>query len=320
MSIVRAVIRAKLGSRAEASDADSKPAPSTEAASVVKPREPSSGLVKDMVHVMATGKLPEEERVPKDIVADALKEKNKLKYRNPNPVMPQHPLRILVAGATGSGKSYWLISMIDHDDSPWDKVIWIAPEHSLKQPILQNLKKKMKDRLMLVEGDTVIGLNAENKRKVNAEIDKNFGDKKFGKLGAQTLVVLDDLMNVKDDRFFTDLFISGRHRNVSVAELSQRVFLPGRGNRTRRLNTDMLVLFRFSSLSELASLFRQLDPMYWEDVLRAYKSSVLGQPAGSYFLIDQVSPRSEDPSKWQLKYRNSSLTRVFPELSNLDRS
>ena len=258
----------------------------------------------------------------KDVVKEATKGPRKLKYRNPNPLLPQHPSRLCIAGATGTGKSFWLIDVLQHPDMPWDRVLWVSPARSLRQPILQALKKKMGPRLEFIEADAALGPVGEERAKLEklikdgreAKTDPE-GKPIKGDLGMQQLVVIDDLMNVSKDSFFTDLFVSGRHDNLSVAELSQRVFLPGKGNRTRRLNCDYFILFHFSALSEVRNLFAQLDPENQERVVHAYKRSVAGRPVGSYFMVDLISPRSTDPERRKLKYRDASLTKVYANLS-----
>jgi hypothetical protein len=180
----------------------------------------------------------------------------------------------------------------------------------------------MGKQLELVAGHPDLGITGESQViieklvKEGRNAKKDTKGKRVGKLGMQQLIVLDDMMSVTKDGFFTDLFTSGRHDNLSVAELAQRVFLPGKGQRTRRLNCDYFVMFHFSALSELRNLFSQLDPENQEEVLAAYKRSVHGRPTGSYFMIDLVSPRSTDISRRKLKYRDSSLSRVYEHLSD----
>lgn len=225
-----------------------------------------------------------------------------------SPFMPKPPLRIMEYGSTGTGKTHWLLNTILlSPDNPFDFVIWIAPEFSLQQKSLQDAKKKLKKRMYLLPGSTTLGLEGDGVDKLEQLI------RGAHKRKLQTLVVFDDVMSSKS-QLMTDLFTSGRHRGVSVAVLAQRIFTGAMGDRTRRLNTEWNVLFWMGGTGEVANLARSLDSENWREVTAAYKEAVMGKPLGSYLLIDNLSARSPDRLTRMLRYRESSLTKVFPEL------
>lgn len=226
--------------------------------------------------------------------------------RAPNPLYPPVPTRIMSFGSTNTGKTYTLLnSLILPKDSPWDRTIWIAPEHSLAQPQIEAVARRLKKRFVRLEGDTKVGLTEENAAKLEDLVGRGF-DK-----GLQQLVVVDDCMGARCNPALTSLFVSGRHRNVSCAELSQRVFgSSDAGSRTRRLNADQFFLHHLGGTGQVADLARQLDSSNWREVTHAYKEAVLGKPQGSYFLIDNVAGRSTDARTRRLKYRDSHLARV----------
>lgn len=227
----------------------------------------------------------------------------------PAELFPQPPLRMMFYGGTGTGKTYTLLNTILYSKhNPWDRVLWIAPKFSLEQPSLVEAKEKLKDRLILIQGDTRLGIVAPHDAQLESAIEKGHKD------GLQQLVVFDDLMSSKSP-FLTDLFTGGRHRGVSVAVLAQRIFTGTAGDRTRRLNADWFFLFHLGGAGEVETLARQLDRTTADLVTQAYMKAVDGRPLGSYLLIDKLAARSTDPLIRTLKYRDSSLTIVFPELA-----
>lgn len=247
---------------------------------------------------------------PKEGVAAVKPVKPKKKQPSKPPeIFPMPPMRMMLYGGTGTGKTHFLLNTILYSKhSPWDRVLWVAPKFSLEQPSLEEAQKKLKDRLIRIEGDTQLGIVAPHDAKLEAAVEQGHID------DLAQLVVFDDLMSSKS-RLLTDLFTSGRHRGVSVAVLNQRIFTGTAGDRTRRLNADWFVLFHLGGTGEVGTLAQQLDRETWKEVTAAYKQAVEGKPLGSYLLIDKLAARSTDPKIRSLQYRDSSLTRVFPDLS-----
>lgn len=233
---------------------------------------------------------------------------SKRKYTK-SPFFPETPLRMMFFGGTGTGKTYTLLNtLLYSDNSPWDRVIWIAPEFSLNQPSLEEAQKKLKKRLVRLPGDTQLGIVSPHAEKLEELIAKGH-EKKL-----EQLVVFDDLMTSKSP-LLTNLFTSGRHRGVSVAVLNQRIFTGTGGDRTRRLNADWFFLFHLGGTGEVATLAQQLDRENFKLVTAAYKKAVIGRPLGSYLLIDQRAKRNTNAKLRALAYRDSSLRRVFPGLA-----
>ena len=114
------------------------------------------------------------------------------KARNPNPLGFIHPCRAIICGASGSGKTRFILEEVILDDkSPFDKIIFVAPKFSLEQEKIQKTKDILGDKLVLIEG--------LDETKIGEELEESFYE------GNQTLIVFDDLMN-KKSRYMTDLF------------------------------------------------------------------------------------------------------------------
>lgn len=257
----------------------------------------------------------------------------------PSRFVPKVPARICLYGKTRSGKTYFLAQMIMSPENPWDVVIWCAPEGSLRQPLIKKMRKHLNGdrekkganrgsavmaaarrgragppkpkRFYTIEGDVRVGLNAENGELLQSLIDG--ADAK----GLQTLVVFDDLMTSKS-AVMTNLFISGRHRNVSVATLAQRVFTGDNAERTRRLNAEYHCVFDLGSVGQAEQLAMQLDRSTAKDVVEAYRQVMRRRTPGKYLMIDREAASDPDASQRLLAFRDSSLDRVFSHLADTE--
>jgi hypothetical protein len=146
-----------------------------------------------------------------------------------SPVVMQHPFTMIVAAATGSGKSTWVKELLLRKDvmikpSP-QRVIWF---YKRWQPLYSELKNLVPDM------EFVQGIPPTIKR-------DDFFDTRY-----PTLFIIDDLM--KDATQSTDiceLYTEGsNHRNLSVISLLQNLYYRGKEMRTMSLNTHYMVLFK----------------------------------------------------------------------------
>ena len=217
--------------------------------------------------------------------------KNEEKPRNLDVFQLQHPFRAISAGKSGSGKTTWILkNILLAKNQPFDKIIWCAPKFSLEQAKLQEVKKKLKSKLVLVEG-------------LDKELLQDLIDKKPKR--EQWLIVLDDLLTKTDDPFISDLFTAGRHKNISTIEILQRIYA-GKSGRTHRLNSDYFLLCDFPDKSEIRSLFRQIDPKHVEKLMECYTESVGRDQGHGCMVVDQ---KWKDPQTGAglLKYRDNNL-------------
>ncbi len=219
--------------------------------------------------------------------------KSEVRPRNLNPFQLQHPFRAISAGKSGSGKTFWILKNILLDKHmPFDKVIWVAPKFSIEQSKLQDVKKKLKNKLILVEG-------------LDKELLQKMIDAK--PKAEQWLIVLDDLITKTDDPFISDLFTAGRHKNISTIEILQRIYA-GKSGRTHRLNSDYFILSDFPDKSEIRMLFRQIDPKHVEKLMDCYEKSISRNEGHGVFVVDQKY-KDEQSGGNLLKYRDNDLDR-----------
>lgn len=256
---------------------------------------------------------------------ESLREETKIEHRNPGaPRLPRHPFRGLFVGESGSGKTHAVVEHLILDpDSPFDRVIWVAPEASLEQPLIQKLVEMHEP----VEGGeptffTVPGLSEENMEEIDELLDYGFQN------DLQTLLVIDDCLcegNRKAKNLWVDRqFTSGRHRNQSTVMLVQRIFTPE--SRTSRINTDIYWVSSFSDKREAKQLFQQLSPGAFQEIMAAYRHATVGRGPGSALYIDKQAEKSQDPTHRCLRFRQCGskngeslgLSHVYHSLADIE--
>lgn len=197
-----------------------------------------------------------------------------------------HPCRVGVYGGSGSGKTTWLLNLLRDKRVHYDRVIWVCPEYSCKQPEIAKLGEKgtigkKKTPFLLIPATP--GWTERLEEAITEGEDEN------GKPVMKQAVVLDDLIGHTgtghESRVFSELFTGGRHRNLSIFELLQRCF-PNSAARTHRLNTQMHVVFALGARDEAKRLFRQCAPEHWRALSKAY-DEITSDDEHGYVIVDQ---------------------------------
>ena len=178
----------------------------------------------------------------------------------------QHPFTALVAGATGSGKSFFTRALIQHAASlihpAPDRIVWCYGEW-----------QSLYDTMPWVD------------------FHEGLPDLQMFQPSVKTVVVVDDLMAEADERV-TALFTKGsHHRNVSVVYLVQNLFHKGKDHRTISLNAQYLVLFKNPrDVSQINHIAKQMYPGHTAFVRESFEDATR-EPHG-YLLIDlkQTTP------------------------------
>lgn len=172
----------------------------------------------------------------------------------------QHPFTCVVAGPTGSGKSFFVEQFLLHLSRMMtpvaEEVVWCYGEW---QPLYNRLKD-----VVFVEG--------------LPRVEEWSGDKR-------RLVIIDDLMSETDDRV-TKLFTKGsHHRNLSVIYIVQNLFGKNKEQRTISLNSHYLVVFKNPrDASQITNLAKQMYPGKIKYLQEAFKDATA--PAHGYLLVD----------------------------------
>ena len=185
-----------------------------------------------------------------------------------------HPFSCVVNGPSGAGKTEWIRKLLYHrddmiKDAP-DKIIWCYGQY---QPIFS-----------LMEGiEFVEGLNYSIAP------------------GQKYLLILDDLI-LSMSKEITQLFVSGRHRDISVIFVTHNIFYPSKEMRTIKQNAKHLVLFENTQdASQIDYIGRQMFPGKSQHMRQAYEHA-MQNPYGYLF----VDLRQGIDKRFRLR------TRIFP--------
>src|SRR5271156_3301616 len=130
----------------------------------------------------------------------------------------------------------------------------------------------------------------------------------FEDIPANSIIVLDDLMQeAKDSQGITNLFTKlVHHRNLFVKNITQNFFLRTNETRTRRLNSQYLVLFKNpSDATQIAVVGRQMFPQNPNFLSHVY-SKATKKPHG-YIFIDLRQETDDDT-----RIRSHILQKEFP--------
>jgi hypothetical protein len=236
-----------------------------------------------------------------------------LKYRNPGaPGIPPHPFSGCISGQSGSGKTWWVLdNLILSKDSPFDKIIWVAPSYSLRQPrlnqVIEAVNEVYPDKFATINGDDIGSKDSKSTAQINELLEANCEE------GAQTLVVFDDLVLSATARIIGEMFIGGRHKNASTVELVQQLFAPG--TRAHRINSEVFVIYRSGDKGDLRTLLnKKFEKEECAELMELYKSEMKGPH--DWFMIDEKAGNSGNPEHQKLRIRTNKLNRVHPQYAN----
>jgi GTPase SAR1 family protein len=202
--------------------------------------------------------------------------KNKIVYKHNN-VFPQKPIRCLIIGSSGSGKTSLLLKLIIEDYIDFDR-LFIASASVFQdeyQILIESYKYGLENKHIhkIFENQNEIS----NYKKAIQIIARSIPDydrshkeveviedsneipppEKLRKDGTKTLFILDDMLT-KSQEHISELFVYSRPANINVIYLSQSYFKLDR--HTIRLNSNFFIFFKLNKLDlfhvwqDLASL------------------------------------------------------------------
>ena len=171
------------------------------------------------------------------------------------------PVRFLIAAASMSGKSTFMIQIIKNADKlftgPINQIVWATGNKDYIPKELEAMPK-----VTVVEGIP----NVES-------------------LQPHSFIVLDDLQmdNLKDIcKLFT---VTSHHRNISTFFLVQNLYWTSPLFRTISLNASHIVLFKsIRDKNQIVHLARQVFPEFTKSFMEVYKQAT-NEPY-SYLIID----------------------------------
>ena len=201
---------------------------------------------------------------------------SKGKYKNYDKIKIEIPMRLLIVGASGSGKTNTLLNIISQMNS-WQKIYLCG--RNINQPLYRFL-------IDILDEDTLFVCENVDDLPQIEEFDPKI----------QNLLIFDDMIceNNATLKKISSFFIRARHVNVSSVFLSQSYFDTPK---LVRKNCDYIILKKINTKRDLKMLMKEynLDDNL-DNVMNIYqKISKSGME--NWFLIDT---NTNDPT---LKYR-----------------
>jgi len=178
-----------------------------------------------------------------------------------------HPSTFLLAGPTGSGKTYFVSRILaDHLISPFPtRIIWIYSEWQNAYDLL---------RLKIPTIEFIKGPISE---KLYESLSPN----------QRNMLVLDDQMLYgAKSKEIAKCFVQGsHHKNLSVFYLVQNIFDKGKDHRTVSLNSQYTIIFKNPRDNTQAGILgRQMFPQKWRQFVEVYSDAT--SQAYGYIVLD----------------------------------
>ena len=182
----------------------------------------------------------------------------------------EKPFRLIVGGASGSGKTSLIKDIIDqsHFSSPFDKIVYFYPEYLPDVPI---------------EFDQIVDY-----RTGIADLEY------FASLPRNTLIIYDDLMNeCGNSTEIMKLFsVIARKRDISVIFIVQNFFDQTKQFRNIKLNATGFILFKFHAAMDV--LRRQLRDLGVDNLISKRSLENIYRQKFNYIFIDIHPNRHSD--------------------------
>jgi len=206
------------------------------------------------------------ELIPKEFLNDP--------YHNPNKSqgVPLHPFRMIIAGASGSGKTNAAMNVIT-DCNAFEKIYIYAKE--LDQPLYNYLIKKI-EKVEAKLKKKIISYSSDVKEIPSPDI--------FNK-NTQNLIIIDDMIMEKNLESVETLYVRSRNRNCSVIFLSQAYYpIP----KNIRMNTGYLILRGIDSRKDFNMVISNFALNKSTDELwKMYEKSI--EEPMQWFMIDLIT-------------------------------
>jgi hypothetical protein len=212
--------------------------------------------------------------------------------------------KIDICGASGSGKTYWLVNYLTKVDDRFDCIIWITNHLSAEQELIKDLQKKLGNRFILKVGLT------ENETELTEMFKENKEDK------VSTAVILDDLM-MEQGKWTSELFLAGRHLNLTIFQIVQSIFTGNKQARNMTNNVQYFVLFQFPDALSVAEKARRLTTTKKDRdlVVEAYKDAI--SKKGGCLIIDTITSQSGLEDADLLRFRDTEMDIIYKNLAKV---
>lgn len=212
-----------------------------------------------------------------DIIDMSERDEDDDKDEIPNhPLMPTWPFRCLVVGRCGSGKTNVIKNMLMRGWLDYDTLFIMARELNQWKDVRETVEeivaknKNQKDNYMFSDELDML-----------PDIDKLDETKKH-------MMVLDDwaALSAREQEPIIDIFIRGRHRNLSSVYISQSY---NRLPKTARLQCNFLIIFKGGNNTDIETLYNDhISSMSMDEFKKVYHECT--QEKYSFMVIDLINP------------------------------
>ena len=212
------------------------------------------------------------------------------------PYIPDHPYRILIIGASGSGKRNALLDLINNQPDIDKIYLYVKDPYETKYQYLIDKREKL-------------GLDHFDDPKASMEYSNDMQDvykniEDYNPIKKRkVLIVFDDMIadminNNKLNPIVTELFIRGRKLNISIFFITQSYF---KVPKDVRLNSTHFFIMKIPNKRELQQLaLNHSSDIDFEDFMKIYKKCTT-EPYS--FLVNDTTLLSDDP----LRFRKNLL-------------
>ena len=202
-----------------------------------------------------------------------------------HPWLIPHKSRVVVVGASSSGKTNWLCDAIISPKLRYEKIYCYS--RNLDQPKYEFMKKELQNTEDLIEDQIIMAWeNTLDDLVELTDLDPE----------CQNLIIIDDfnIANKIERAKLANLYTQCRHRNASIIFLAQLLF---QVDRAIRNNLSHLIIFNNYNKREVELMAREIGTDLCKHEFQKLYSKILNKKF-KWMMVDLFN---EDPS---LKYRD----------------
>jgi len=198
-----------------------------------------------------------------------------------HPLFPQHSqnqaFRWLISGASGTGKTNLIVSALIQGQILFDKLyLYTSTPEQPKYQLLIKWINTLEKRFEKEHGEPINMLTIREKPEDVIPIEEIDPD-------CVNICIIDDLITAKNQEYFANLFIRGRHRNLSCVYLTQSYF---KVPTIIREQCNYITLFGVNSKQELVTLAKEHSLLKdYDEFKEIFQKSI--QKKTDFFLIDR---------------------------------
>lgn len=205
------------------------------------------------------------EVIPKNLIQESWNPK----YKNHLLKLSGGGFRMIIVGASGSGKTNVALEIIRRMSDTYQNIYIICKDTS--EPLYQFLKMNIMEGLHLLEGiDKIPKLD---------DID----------MSGQSLIIFDDLVLEKNQKPIEEFFIRGRKKKCSMMYLTQSFF---KTPKTIRVNCNYVIIKKLANNRDLNLILSEYNLGLKKDTLYSIYKYCTDNPM-DFMLIDIDAPEED---------------------------